>query len=79
VDSAHHQNNVEELYSLFHFLRARPLDEWEVFRNRIAAPIKNGQTKLAMKRLHVLLKAVMLRRTKDATIGTLICMMDDLS
>ncbi|WRT64369.1 uncharacterized protein IL334_001301 [Kwoniella shivajii] len=62
------QNNVEELYSLFKFLRARPLDDWDNFRERITALVKNGQTKLAMKRLHVILKAVMLRRTKDATI-----------
>jgi hypothetical protein len=27
------------------------------------------QTKVAMKRLHVVLKSVMLRRTKDATIS----------
>lgn len=31
--------------------------------------MKDGRTKFAMKRLSVLLKAVMLRRTKDATIG----------
>jgi SNF2 family DNA or RNA helicase len=31
--------------------------------------MKEGKTKFAMKRLSVLLKAVMLRRTKDATVG----------
>ncbi|ORY23357.1 SNF2 family N-terminal domain-domain-containing protein [Naematelia encephala] len=63
------QNNVEELFSLFKFLRARPLDNWDTFRARISSLVKNGQTQVAMKRLHVVLKAIMLRRTKDATIG----------
>ncbi|KAK4687668.1 hypothetical protein P7C73_g2453, partial [Tremellales sp. Uapishka_1] len=62
------QNNVEELFSLFQFLRARPLDNWATFSSRISKLVKSGQTKLAMKRLHVVLKAVMLRRTKDAKI-----------
>jgi SNF2 family DNA or RNA helicase len=84
------QNNVEELYSLFLFLRAKPLDDWQLFKERIAQPVKAGRPKLAMKRLHVrrlfsqymyisefdpaeqaILKAIMLRRTKDATIGKL--------
>lgn len=63
------QNNVLELYSLFRFLRVRPLDDWDLFRDRIVKPMNRGQVGLAMKRLHVLLKVVMLRRTKDATIG----------
>ncbi|WWD17666.1 hypothetical protein CI109_102107 [Kwoniella shandongensis] len=62
------QNNVEELFSLFQFLRAKPLDDWHVFRERISSLVKDGRTKLAMKRLHVVLKAIMLRRTKDAKI-----------
>jgi len=63
------QNKVEELYSLFKFLQIRPLSSWETFKRTIVSPIKNGQTKVAMKRLHVVLKSVMLRRTKDATIS----------
>lgn len=63
------QNNVEELFSLFQFLGAKPLDNWETFRDRIVVQVKNGKTGVAMKRLHVVLKAVMLRRTKDATLG----------
>ncbi|RXK39749.1 hypothetical protein M231_02942 [Tremella mesenterica] len=61
------QNNVQELYSLFKFLRAKPLDDWDTFK-RIVALVKDGRTKVAMKKLHVVLKAVMLRRAKDATI-----------
>ncbi|EIW72382.1 hypothetical protein TREMEDRAFT_70705 [Tremella mesenterica DSM 1558] len=60
-------NNVQELYSLFKFLRAKPLDDWDTFK-RIVALVKDGRTKVAMKKLHVVLKAVMLRRAKDATI-----------
>ncbi|WVQ77121.1 hypothetical protein IAR50_006804 [Cryptococcus sp. DSM 104548] len=62
------QNNVEELFSLFQFLRAKPLDDWQEFRIRISSLVKEGRTKIAMKRLHVVLKAIMLRRTKDAEI-----------
>jgi SNF2 family DNA or RNA helicase len=63
------QNKVEELYSLFKFLNIRPLNNWDTFKRQIAGPIKSGQTKVAMKRLHVVLNSVMLRRTKDATIS----------
>lgn len=65
------QNNVEELFSLFKFLRARPLDNWQVFKARVSSEVKNGRTGIAMKRLHIILKAIMLRRTKDATISEL--------
>ncbi|ODO05828.1 hypothetical protein I350_04889 [Cryptococcus amylolentus CBS 6273] len=58
------QNNVEELFTLFQFLRARPLDDWQEFRIRISALVKEGRTKIAMKRLHVVLKAIMLRHGK---------------
>jgi hypothetical protein len=67
------QNSVEELYSLFKFLRARPLDNWGSFRERILSEVKAGRTGVAMKRLHVILKAIMLRRTKTATIGEFLC------
>ncbi|CAE6538065.1 unnamed protein product [Rhizoctonia solani] len=63
------QNSVEELYSLFKFLGVRPLNDWDQFRTTIAQPVKQGRSTRAMKRLHVVLKAVMLRRTKDMTIN----------
>lgn len=50
-------------------MRAKPLDDWQVFRNRVSAEVKEGRTGIALKRLHVILRAVMLRRTKNATIG----------
>jgi SNF2 family DNA or RNA helicase len=67
------QNTVLELYSLFRFLRIRPLDDWDLFRDRIQKPMNGGQVGLVMKRLHVILKAIMLRRTKTATIGEQPC------
>ncbi|CAE6346188.1 unnamed protein product [Rhizoctonia solani] len=63
------QNSVEELYSLFKFLGVRPLNDWDEFRTTIAQPVKQGRSTRAMKRLHVVLKAIMLRRTKDMTIN----------
>ena len=36
--------------------------------------MKRNQTKLAMKRLHAVLPAIMLRRTKDAEIGASACL-----
>ncbi|KAF7982840.1 hypothetical protein HWV62_25802 [Athelia sp. TMB] len=59
------QNSVEELYSLIKFLQIRPLNDWTTFNEQIAKPVKAGRQVRAMKRLHVILKAVMLRRRKD--------------
>ena len=47
------QNNVEELFSLFKFLRVKPLNDWHTFNETIAKPIKANRTTRAMKRLHV--------------------------
>ncbi|KAI0058318.1 hypothetical protein BV25DRAFT_1830155 [Artomyces pyxidatus] len=58
------QNNVEELYSLLKFLRIRPLNDWQTFNEQINKPVKSGKPVRAMKRLHVVLRAVMLRRRK---------------
>ncbi|KAI0342449.1 hypothetical protein BDW22DRAFT_1330967 [Trametopsis cervina] len=63
------QNNVEELYSLIKFLKLRPLDDWAEFKAKIAQPIKNGRPQRAIKRLHVVLNACMLRRTKTDTLN----------
>jgi len=37
------QNKVEDVHSLFEFVRARPLDDVRIFRQAIAQPIRNGQ------------------------------------
>ncbi|KAH9988109.1 SNF2 family N-terminal domain-containing protein [Russula compacta] len=58
------QNNVEELYSLLKFLRIKPLNDWQTFNEQINKPVKSGRPVRAMKRLHVVLRAIMLRRRK---------------
>ncbi|KZT63245.1 hypothetical protein DAEQUDRAFT_742034 [Daedalea quercina L-15889] len=63
------QNNIEELYSLFKFLRIKPLNDWSIFNEQIAKPVKANRTTRAMKRLHVVLSAVMLRRTKTTIVN----------
>lgn len=59
------QNNVDELYSLLRFLRIQPLSDYPTFKKNISLPIQNGDSRLAMERLKAVLRAVMLRRTKD--------------
>jgi SNF2 family DNA or RNA helicase len=56
---------VEELYSLIKFLQIRPLNDWPTFNEQINKPVKGGRSVRAMKRLQVVLKAIMLRRRKD--------------
>ena len=63
------QNNVEELFSLLKFLRIRPLNVWETFNEQINKPVKSGRSVRAMKRLQVVLKAIMLRRRKDTILN----------
>ncbi|KAF9224688.1 hypothetical protein BS17DRAFT_778808 [Gyrodon lividus] len=63
------QNTVEELYSLIKFLRIRPLNDWQTFNEQIAKPVKSGRPGRALRRLHVVLKAVMLRRTKTQVLN----------
>src|SRR5882757_5481941 len=64
------QNNVTELFSLFAFLRVKPLSNWDTFNEQIAKPVKNGRgAGRAMKRLQVVLKQVMLRRRKDQLLN----------
>jgi len=59
------QNNLDELQSLIHFLRIRPYDDLNIWREQITRPMNNGRGGLAVKRLQVYLKAFMKRRTKD--------------
>ncbi|KAL3444632.1 SNF2 family N-terminal domain-containing protein [Aspergillus insuetus] len=64
-------NNVEELHSLLKFLRIRPYGSLEPFNRDFTRPLKSGNQALqdkAMKQLRVLLKAVLLRRTKTSRI-----------
>jgi len=58
------QNSVDELFSLFRFLRATPLDDFSEFQDKITRPISAGRGGLALERLQVVLSVIMLRRTK---------------
>lgn len=59
------QNNLDELQSLIHFLRIKPYEDLNQWREAITRPMNNGRGGLAIKRLQVYLKAFMKRRTKD--------------
>ena len=53
ADPRRSQNKVEEFFSLVHFLRIKPLNDWGTFKQRIIDSLKKGRTKAPMKRLHV--------------------------
>jgi SNF2 family DNA or RNA helicase len=59
------QNNLDELQSLVHFLRIKPYSELEHWRENITRPMNNGRAGLAFRRLKLILKSFMKRRTKD--------------
>jgi SNF2 family DNA or RNA helicase len=59
------QNNLDELQSLIHFLRIKPYDDLNVWRDQITQPMNGGRGGLAIKRLRAYLQAFMKRRTKD--------------
>ena len=59
------QNNLDELQSLIHFLRIKPYEDLNAWRDQITRPMSNGRGGLAIKRLQVYLRAFMKRRTKD--------------
>ncbi|SCV70542.1 BQ2448_1936 [Microbotryum intermedium] len=64
------QNDMFDLYALFAFLGkiVNPLHDFAEFKFKIADPLKNNQSKVALTRLAVTRKAIMLRRTKDTLI-----------
>lgn len=59
------QNNLDELQSLIRFLRIKPYNQLEVWREQITKPMNNGRGGLAIRRLRAFLSAFMKRRTKD--------------
>ncbi|RFU32429.1 hypothetical protein B7463_g3913, partial [Scytalidium lignicola] len=65
-------NNVGELYSLIHFLRIRPYNEWSKFSADFGRLTKGNsrdqEMKNAMLKLQAVLKAILLRRTKTSLI-----------
>lgn len=69
------QNNVDELYPILRFLRIRPYDDQARFNKDISVPIKSKSSQYdevdrtqSMKKLRALLRAILLRRTKDSLI-----------
>lgn len=63
------QNDAYEMFSLIHFLRVPPFDEYQHFKEKIGDPLKsNNQNRVnwGMKRLCFVLQTIMLRRTKEA-------------
>jgi SNF2 family DNA or RNA helicase len=62
------QNTIDDLYSLFRFLRYDPYDNINTFKSLISNPIASGDP-LAFKRLQAVLNGVLLRRTKDSKIN----------
>ncbi|BGP09358.1 hypothetical protein JCM10049v2_005224 [Rhodotorula toruloides] len=65
------QNDVMDLYAIFKFLGGRivrPLHDVSEFKAKIASPLKSKRTKTALARLQIVLKAIMLRRTKTMTV-----------
>ncbi|KAI3680653.1 hypothetical protein L6452_35426 [Arctium lappa] len=61
------QNSIDDLYSYFRFLRYDPLAVFKSFCSAIKAPIQRNPV-AGYKKLQVILKTIMLRRTK----GTLL-------
>ncbi|OHW97628.1 SNF2 family domain-containing protein [Colletotrichum incanum] len=63
-------NGVDELYSLYRFLKIKPYSDWSKFRSAFGVLFgKRGDPQSqAMRNLQVLLKATLLRRTKTSQI-----------
>ncbi|KXS18467.1 hypothetical protein M427DRAFT_96122 [Gonapodya prolifera JEL478] len=58
------QNSVEDLYSLLKFLKFKPHDDHTFFKTHITMWLNRGKGITAIKRLQVIMKAILLRRTK---------------
>ncbi|KAF5338783.1 hypothetical protein D9758_012087 [Tetrapyrgos nigripes] len=66
-------NSLIDLHSLFRFLKSRPFSDLAWFKENIDGPVKKGREddeyKNAMKKLHIILNRVMLRRMKDHVLN----------
>lgn len=64
------QNDALEMFSLIRFLGIPPFNEYAHFKEKISDPLKSSnqnRVNWGMKRLCVVLRTIMLRRTKDST------------
>ncbi|GJN17486.1 hypothetical protein PR202_gb04557 [Eleusine coracana subsp. coracana] len=68
------QNAVEDLYSYFRFLRYDPYAVYKQFCTMIKLPISRNPTN-GYKKLQVVLKTVMLRRTKGQYISMIVTLL----
>lgn len=56
VNFVDRQNNVDDLYSLFRFLRVDQLQDWPYFQRTISKPLKDDPgSREALEKLHVCL------------------------
>lgn len=63
------QNSIEEMYSHIAFLKIRPYCEWKNFQKDFVVGLKKSLSrKEGMRKFQVLLKAILLRRTKTSEI-----------
>ncbi|KAJ3338880.1 hypothetical protein HDU93_008933 [Gonapodya sp. JEL0774] len=58
------QNSVDDFYSLLKFLQFKPYDEHAYFKHYITYWLTKGKGVTAIKRLQVIIKAIVMRRTK---------------
>jgi len=66
------QNTLDDLFSLVHFLKIEPFNDFNWWTSIIKRPLKNGPD--GFTRLQNLMKAICMRRTKDQKIdGVSIC------
>ncbi|KAH7390890.1 SNF2 family N-terminal domain-containing protein [Phaeosphaeria sp. MPI-PUGE-AT-0046c] len=64
-------NSIDELYPLLRFMRVSRYNDWKLYNMEIAKPVKhtNQETRnRAMKRVQILLKAVLFRRLKSSEV-----------
>ncbi|ODV85450.1 hypothetical protein CANARDRAFT_198460 [[Candida] arabinofermentans NRRL YB-2248] len=63
------QNSINELYPLLRFLRIRPYNDDERFKNAITAQLSTrGGENRALRKVQAILTAILLRRTKNSMI-----------
>lgn len=63
-------NKADDIYALFAFLRAPPVDDAQVFKRAISRPIRDGDVD-GLARLRVLVKSLALRRAKSVIASSL--------
>ncbi|KAG0689627.1 hypothetical protein C6P40_004704 [Pichia californica] len=61
------QNKIEELYPLIRFLGIPPYNDWDKFNRQIVQSIKD-RSPSGNRKIHAVLSALLLRRTKDSEI-----------